>query len=106
MSISSIENHIRSYRSALKSNLEITINSLSASHLKMNSVLHPLGSSSQKIDFSSFSYSLDRLPQINQSVDKIIMGQSPEVFSQAAYGNITQWKKVKSTNRSSSWGKF
>ena len=99
MSISSIENHIRSYRSALKSNLEITINSLSASHLKMNSVLHPLGSSSQKIDFSSFSYSLDRLPQINQSVDKIIMGQSPEVFSQAAYGNITQWKKVKSKNR-------
>lgn len=96
--ISSIENHVRSYRSALQSNLEITINSLSNSHLKMHSLLHPLGHT-KKIDFSALTYSLDRLPRISHEVEKIIIGQSPEVFEESGYKNITKWKEVKSKNR-------
>ncbi len=97
--ISSIENHVRSYRSALKSNLEITINSLSNSHLKMGSILHPLGHIPNKIDFSALAYCLNRLPKIHHPVEKIIMGQSPEVFTESGYKNITQWKEVTSKNR-------
>ncbi|MDD3002834.1 MAG: hypothetical protein PHS06_03125, partial [Candidatus Shapirobacteria bacterium] len=96
--ISSIENHVRSYRSALQSNLEITINSLSNSHLKMHSLLHPLGHT-KEVDFSALIYSIDRLPRINHQVEKIIIGQSPDVFKESGYKNITQWKEVKSKNR-------
>ena len=97
--ISSIENNIRSYRSALQSNLEITINSLSSSHLKMHSLLHPLGHNPKEIDFSALAYSLDRLPRISHEVEKIIMGQSPEVFEESGYKNVFKWKEVKSKNR-------
>ena len=97
--ISSIENNIRSYRSALKSNLEITINSLTNAHLKMHSLLHPLGQNPKEIDFAALNYSLNRLPRINHGVEKIIMGQSPEVFEEAGYKNVSKWKEVKSKNR-------
>lgn len=97
--ISSIENNIRSYRSALKSNLEITLNSLSNAHLKMNSLLHPLGNNPKEIDFSALNYTANRLPIVNTRIEKIIFGQSPEVFEQAGYKNIAKWKEVKSKNR-------
>lgn len=97
--ISSIENHVRSYRSALKSNLEVTIHSLSSSHLKMKSILHPLGHNPKEVDFSALVYSLNRLPKIIDQVEKIILGQSPEIFETANYKNVTKWKSVKSKSR-------
>lgn len=97
--ISSIENHVRSYRSALKSNLEVTIHSLSTSHLKMHSLLHPLGANPKEIDFSALVYSLDRLPKIIDEVEKIILGQSPEIFENGGYKNVANWKSVESKSR-------
>jgi len=97
--ISSIENHVRSYRSALKSSLEITIHSLSASHLKMHSLLHPFGANQKEVDFSALTYSLDRLPKIISETEKIILGQSPEVFEKAGYKNVSNWKEVKAKSR-------
>jgi Family of unknown function (DUF6909) len=97
--ISSIENHIRSYRSALKSNLEITIHSLSTSHLKMHSILHPLGHNPKEVDFSALVYSLNRLPKTISDTEKIILGQNPQIFEEANYKNVHNWKKVKSKSR-------
>ncbi len=97
--ISSIENNVRSYRSALKSNLEITINSLSAPHLKMHSLLHRLGHNPNQVDFSALIYSLDRLPKIIDETEKIILGQNPEIFAEADYKNLSSWIKTKSKNR-------
>lgn len=98
-SVSSIENHVRSYRTALKSNLEVTIHSLSASHLKMHSLLHPFGDNSKEVDFSALVYALDRLPKIISETEKIILGQSPEIFEEAGYKNVAQWKEVSSKSR-------
>ncbi|MDD2483333.1 MAG: hypothetical protein PHE32_00595 [Candidatus Shapirobacteria bacterium] len=97
--ISSIENHVRSYRSALKSNLEVTVHSLSASHLKMHSLLHPLGANQREVDFSALVYSLDRLPKIIDESEKIILAQSPEIFEEAGYKNVANWKRVESKSR-------
>ena len=97
--ISSIENHVRSYRTALKSNLEITIHSISSSHLKMRSILHPLGHNQKEVDFSALVYSLDRLPKIIDEVEKVILGQSPEIFEDSGYQNVPKWKEVKSKSR-------
>ena len=97
--ISSIENHIRFYRSALKSNLEVTIHSLSASHLKMHSLLHPFGANQKEVDFSALVYSLNRLPKIIDETKKIILGQNPEIFEEAGYKNVNKWKEVKAKSR-------
>lgn len=98
-SISDIDLHVRSYRSALKSNLEITINSLTNSHLRLESILHPHGNNPTIIDFSALIYSVLRLPPEVDGVHLILMGQNPDVFAQAGYPDITNWPKVVSHAR-------
>ncbi len=97
--IESIDLHVRSYRSALKSNLEITISSLTNYHLRMESILHPFGDSPQIIDFSAFIYSVLRLPPEVDKTRLVLMGQNPQVFADAGFNNITSWKKITSKAR-------
>lgn len=98
-SIESIELHVRSYRSALKSSLEITVNSLTNSHLKMDSILHPFGDQENIVDTSALIYSLLRVPQNLDKTKLVVMGQGPEVFEQGGYSNITSWQKCPPTAR-------
>ncbi|MDD3999228.1 MAG: hypothetical protein PHR98_03985, partial [Candidatus Shapirobacteria bacterium] len=79
-SINSIDLHLRTYRSALKSNLEITLHSLTSSYLKIDSILHPFAADSTHLDPSALVYSLLRLPKDIDHAKTIIMGQNPEVF--------------------------
>lgn len=97
--IDAIELHVRTYRSALKSTLEVTINSLINTHLKMNSILHPNGNNPNKIDASALSYSLLRLPSSIDKTYKVIMGQNSEIFIQAGFKDINSWPKVKAYAR-------
>lgn len=97
--IESIDLHVRTYRSALKSNLEITVNSLTNSHLKMDSILHPYANDSTKVDVSALVYTLARLPSVVDKTKKVLMGQNPEVFAENGFPNITSWKKVSSAGR-------
>lgn len=97
--IADIDLHVRSYRSALKSNLEITINSLTNSHLRLESILHPLGSNPNLIDFSSLIYSVLRMPSEVDNTHLVLMGQNPDVFAVAGYPDITSWPKTTSHAR-------
>jgi len=97
--IESIELHVRSYRSALKSSLEITVNSLTNSHLKMDPILHPYGNNPDIVDTSALVYSLLRVPMDLDKTKLIVMGQSPEVFQESGYHNITSWQKCPPTAR-------
>lgn len=92
--IESIDLHVRSYRSALESNLEVTINSLTNSHLKMESILHPLGNDPNTLDTSALIYSLLRLPQAIDKTKKIVLGQNPSVFAAAGFKDVTSWTKI------------
>lgn len=98
-SIDSIDLHIRTYRSALKSNLEVTIHSLTNSYLKIDSILHPLASDSTHIDPSAVVYSLLRLPKFIDKTKIVVMGQSPHVFADAGFPDVTSWKKAAPTAR-------
>ena len=97
--ISDIDLHVRSYRSALKSNLEVTVNSLTNSHLRMESILHPYGSDDKTIDFSSLIYTVMRLPPEIDCTELILMGQNPDVFTTAGFPDITSWHKIVSKAR-------
>lgn len=98
-SIDSINLHIRTYRSALKSNLEVTIHSLTNSYLKIDSILHPLAADPTHLDPSAIVYSLLRLPKIIDLTKIIIMAQSPHVFADAGFPDVTHWKKATRTAR-------
>lgn len=92
--IESIELHVRSYRSALKSTLEVTVNSLTNAHLKMESILHPLGNDPNHVDTSALIYSLLRLPSVIDSTTKIIIGQNLDVFTQNGFPSVNTWTQV------------
>jgi hypothetical protein len=98
-SIESIDLHVRTYRTALKSNLEISVNSLINSHLKMESILHPFGSDPKNVDFAALFYCLLRLPRTIDRTRLVVMGQNPEVFAQFGFKNVTSWTKVSSPSR-------
>jgi hypothetical protein len=97
--IEAIELHLRSYRSALQSTLELTINSLTNSHLKMDSVLHPHGSDPNVVDTAALIYSIFRLPAAIDQADKVIIGQTPEVFIEAGFSTVLSWSRVTSPAR-------
>lgn len=97
--IESIDLHVRSYRSALKSSLEITVSSLTSSHLRMESILHPYGDNPQVVDFSALIYSILRLPPQVDKTHLVLMGQNPQVFADAGYTDITSWPKITSIAR-------
>ncbi|MBU1117470.1 hypothetical protein KKD37_00735, partial [Patescibacteria group bacterium] len=98
-SIDSIELHVRTYHSALKSSLEVTIHSLTNSYLKINSILHPLAHDATRLDPSAIVYSLLRLPKSIDKSKTVIMAQSPRVFSNFGFTDINQWQKVSSPAR-------
>jgi hypothetical protein len=98
-SIESIDLHVRTYRSALKSNLEVTVSSLTTPHLKMEPLLHPFCNNPSRLDASALSYSLYRLPPAIDRTRLVVMGQNPDVFSEAGFANVTSWKRVTSVAR-------
>lgn len=77
--------HLRSYRTALKSTRELTIHSLTSSYLRLNSILHPQANNPNVLDLPAFAYCLARLPSCIHQVHQIVLGQTEEIFTQAGY---------------------
>jgi len=98
-SINSIDLHLRTYRSALKSNLEITLHSLTSSYLKIDSILHPFATNPTCLDPSALVYSLLRLPKDVDRSKTVVMGQTPRVFLDNGFSDVTKWKKSTATAR-------
>ncbi|KKT43377.1 MAG: hypothetical protein UW44_C0007G0024 [Candidatus Collierbacteria bacterium GW2011_GWB2_44_22] len=92
--IESLDLHVRSYRSALKSTHEITINSLTNSHLKMDPILHQFGSDPSKVDISAIVYAVLRLPEEIDLIHKVIAAPTPEVFSSVGFKDVNLWPNV------------
>lgn len=97
--LESLKLHVRSYRSALKSTHEITIDSLTNSHLKMEPILHQDGNNPNKVDVSSFVYTILRLPEEIDHSKKIVAGPIPEVFAGAHFEDVNTWPKTTSPAR-------
>jgi len=66
----------------------------------MDSILHPFGNQENIIDVSALVYTLIRIPFEIDKTKLVVMGQSPEVFSESGY-NITTWHKCLPTARRS-----
>jgi hypothetical protein len=97
--IEDIDLHVRTYRSALKSTLEVSLNSLTNSHLKMESILHPFGNNPNQFDTAAFIYSVFRLPHSIDKTKKLVIAQSPEVFESSGFKSFESWIKVSAPGR-------
>ncbi len=88
-----IELYQRTYYSLLRSTAEVQIRTLEEAHARMNSLLHPNARETAP-DLSAFVYSILRLPPIMHHVQLVVLGQSPEVFSQRGFGEVEKWQQV------------
>jgi hypothetical protein len=85
--------YIRTYYSLLRTTSEVQLRSLEEVHSMMESSLHPLAREEQA-DLSAFIYSSLRLPSRIIDVERIILGQSVQVFLEGGVGDITKWELV------------
>jgi hypothetical protein len=86
-----IELYIRTYYSLLRSSADVQIRTLEEVHTAMGSSLHP-DAREAHLDMSAFVYSSLRLPDCITTVERVILGQSIELFQQRGYPDITTWE--------------
>jgi hypothetical protein len=88
-----IELYIRTYYSLLRSTVDVQIKTLEEVHANMGSSLH-LGARSPQPDVTAFIYSILRLPACIAEVERVILGQSNEIFIQRGVGDVESWHPV------------
>jgi len=88
-----IELYVRTYYSLLRSTAEIQIRTLEEVHAEMASSLH-VNARSPEPDMPAFIYSSLRLPACIAGVDRVILGQSAEVFQRRGVGDVQAWQPV------------
>ncbi|TME48826.1 MAG: hypothetical protein E6I55_03900 [Chloroflexi bacterium] len=97
-----VEVYHRTYTTVLRSSGETLLRVLEHSHKAMGSSLHPLAASPQP-DLGAFLYAVRRLPQAIYSAERVLMGQSAEVFAQQGYGSVIEWDEVRAPGRRRRW---
>ncbi|MCA9939680.1 MAG: hypothetical protein KC418_13630 [Anaerolineales bacterium] len=86
--------YIRTYYSLLRSSHEVQIRTLIEAHTRMNSALH-VDADETTPDMAAFIYSILRLPGcILSDADRVVMGQSADLFVRHGYTNIRTWQRV------------
>ncbi len=85
-----IELYIKTYYSLLRSTADIHIRTLEEVHAGMGSALHPRARDTQP-DVSALLYSSLRLPPCMPQVERVILGQSQEVFQVRGIGDVETW---------------
>ena len=88
-----IELYIRTYYSLLRSTIDVQIRTLDEVHANMGSSLH-LDAKSPHPNISAFIYAALRLPSCIADVERIILGQSQEVFIERGVGDVETWQPV------------
>ncbi len=93
-----VELYLRTFYSLLRSTAEVQIRSLEEVHAGMNSLMHQ-SARSPAPDMSAFIYSLLRLPTCMPGVQRVVLGQSEDVFARGGLGKIGEWEPVSSPAR-------
>lgn len=88
-----IELYIRTYYSLLRSSGDIRIRSLEETHEGMRSSLH-LWAESPSFDASAFLYAALRLPEPIHRAQRVVLGQSEQVFVRGGLRNLATWQRV------------
>ncbi len=93
-----VELYVRTYYSLLRSSAEVQIRSLEEVHAGMNSLMHQSARSARP-DMSAFIYSLLRLPGCMPQVQRVVLGQSEDVFERGGLAQVSAWEEVSAPAR-------
>jgi hypothetical protein len=93
-----IELYIRTYYSLLRSTTDVQVRTLEEVHAGMGSSLHPRAQSPGP-DMSALIYASLRLPACITEVERVVLGQSREVFQQHGLGEVEDWEPVEAKAR-------
>ncbi|TMB89677.1 MAG: hypothetical protein E6J45_09900 [Chloroflexi bacterium] len=97
-----VEVYHRTYTTILRSSGETQLKVFETSHKAMGSSLHPLAASSE-LDLGAFLYSSRRLPGAIARAERVVMGQSAEVFLQRGYAPFSEWTEIGAPGRRPRW---
>ena len=97
-----VEVYHRTYTTVLRSSGETALRVLEPSHKAMGSSLHLLAASAD-LDLGAFLYSIRRLPDVIHRAERVLMGQSAEVFAQRGHRVVTEWTQVEAPGRRRRW---
>lgn len=97
-----VEVYHRTYTTVLRSSGETALRVLEPSHKAMGSSLHQLAGSPE-LDLGAFLYSVRRLPDAIHRAQRVLMGQSAEVFAQRGHRAVTDWTQVEAPGRRRRW---
>src|ERR1700689_2149772 len=92
-----IDLYVHTYTSLLRSSGEVRVRAFEEAHAYSGASLHPHALTPTP-DVSAFAYAAGRLPQEILQTDRIILGQSHELF-EAAGLDVYAWKTVKARGR-------
>jgi len=98
----SVEVYHRTYTTLLRSSGEMRLRVLEMSHKAMNSSLHPLAGSPE-LDLGAFLYALRRLPDTLLTGQRVVMGQSFEVFARQGFAALERWQELAAPGRRRRW---
>ncbi len=96
-----VEMYIRTFHTLLRSSGEVGLKALVQAHYNIDSALHP-DARSTRPDMSAFIYSVLRLPDVVLHCNRVLLGQSEEVFQQQGY-DIDAWESVTAQARRRKW---
>jgi len=89
--------YVSTFYSLLRSTGEVRVRAFEEAHAFSGSSLHT-GGLSDVPDLSAFAYAAARLPDEMLDVERIILGQSHELFETAGF-DVRQWRTVKTRGR-------
>ena len=93
-----IELYIRTYYSLLRSSADVQIRTLEEVHANMGSSLHPRARGLDP-DLPAFIYGSMRLPPCIVQVERVLLGQTSELFRQRGFGDVESWQPVAAAAR-------
>jgi hypothetical protein len=96
-----VEMYIRTFHTLLRSSGEVGLKALVQAHYNIDSALHPEARST-KPDMSAFIYSVLRLPDAVLGCNRILLGQSEDIFQQQGY-DVDKWESVTASARRRKW---
>jgi hypothetical protein len=96
-----VELYIRTYSTMLRSSGEVKIKALVQVHLNADSALH-VNARSKIPDMSAFLYCVQRLPAAIMHVNRVLLGQSAEVFRKHGF-DVEGWQAISAPGRRRRW---
>lgn len=93
-----VELYLRTFYSLLRTTAEVQIKSLEEVHMGMNSLLHQ-GARHNAPDLSALIYSLLRFPDVLSEVNRVILGQSTDMFMRHGILDVESWTPTQARAR-------